>query len=79
MMSLPLQALAFLLLPRVIHAAVLCINEVYETTGRRARSPFTALPWMKIAGGVALLVYYHVWLARLITGSWKGMKRVREG
>lgn len=78
-LTLPIQALAILLLSKFIQQFVLCINEVYEVTGRRARSKFTALPWLRIAVGVVFLGVYHGALARLVIMSYRSLRRGSPG
>jgi hypothetical protein len=73
--SLPLQVIAIFLLSRIIQISVLSINEVYEATGRRARSKFATFPWTRVIIGVSLLAVYHVGLVRLTVRSWKGLRR----
>jgi hypothetical protein len=77
--TLPIQGLALLLLARGIQQLVLCIDEVYEATGRRSRSKFVAFPWVRVALGVLLLAAYHVGLFKLTVKSWKALRRSNVG
>lgn len=73
--TLPIQGLAILLFAKGIQQLVLCIDEVYEATGRRSRSKFVAFPWVQVGFGVLLLAAYHVGLLKLTVKSWKALRR----
>jgi hypothetical protein len=77
--TVPIQGLAILLFARGIQQLVLCIDEVYEATGRRSRSKFVTFPWVRVGFGVLLLAAYHVGLLKLTVKSWKALRRGSEG
>jgi hypothetical protein len=74
LISLPFQALAIFVLSRLVQEVVLCIDEVYEATGRRARSKFATIPWIRIACGVLVLAMYHFGLFRLAVKSYRALR-----
>jgi hypothetical protein len=76
-MTLPFQIFAFYILPWTVRQVVLCIDELYEVAGRRARSKFDAFPWFRILGGLLLMGVYHVVLIRLTIKSYRGLRRGR--
>lgn len=62
-------ALAMLLLPRTIQVGVQCVDEMYETLGRRARSPWgTEVGGFGAICGVVLLFVLHGALWRVSYG-----------
>lgn len=60
-------AIAMLLLPRAIHIGVQCLDDVYETIGRRARSPWeTQVLWGNgVMAGLAIMFVLHDLLRRI--------------
>ena len=76
-MTLPFQIFAFYILPWTVRQVVLCIDEVYEIAGRRARSKFHSFPWFRILGGLLLMGVYHIVLIRLTIKSYRGLRRGR--
>lgn len=62
-------ALAMLLLPRTIQVGVQCVDEMYETFGRRARSPWeTEAGEFGVICGVVLMFVLHGALWRVSYG-----------
>jgi hypothetical protein len=62
-------AVAMLLLPRTIQMGVQCVDEMYETLGRRARSPWeTKTGGFGVIWGVILLFVLHGALWRVSYG-----------
>lgn len=76
---LPFQALAIFIISKIVHQLVLCIDELYEVTGRRARSKFSSFPWLRVALGVLLMVAYHVGLFKLAIKSYRRLRKGDEG
>ncbi len=60
-------AIATFLLPRTIHVSIQCLDTLYETLGRRARSPWdTQYPWGYGAlAGFAIMLVLHDVLCRI--------------
>jgi len=80
-------ALAMLLLPRTIQMGVHCVDEMYETLGRRARSPWEngvlGDSGYGVVCGVVLMVMLHAALWRVSYGcvldDWgRGRRDVQE-
>ena len=62
-------ALAMLLLPRTMQMGVQCVDEMYETLGRRARSPWkTDTGGFGVIWGVILMLVLHGALWRVSYG-----------
>lgn len=61
------MALAMLLVPRMMHALVLCLDDLYETLGRRAASPWgvRALFGNGIVVGIVVMIIMHHVLIRV--------------
>jgi hypothetical protein len=78
-LTLPFQGLAILLVSRFIQQLVLCIDELYEIAGRRARSQFATFPWGRLLVGALFMAVYHVGLFRLTVRSWKVLRRGNLG
>lgn len=60
-------ALAMLFVPRALHIGVQCFDELYETLGRRAQSPWgtRVLGGYGVAAGGLLMIALHVALWRV--------------
>jgi hypothetical protein len=61
------MALAMLLVPRMMHALVLCLDDLYEMLGRRAASPWEmqVLSGKGIVLGLVVMIVMHHVLVRL--------------
>ena len=73
--AIPFQAITIFIVSRALHQFVLCINELYEFTGRRARSKFASVPWLRIVVALVLMGCYHVGLVRLMGVSYRRLRR----
>lgn len=74
LVAIPFQAISIFILSKVLHQLVLCVNEVYEITGRRARSKFVGISWFRISAAVLLMGFYHVGLLRLMGTSYRRLR-----
>lgn len=61
------MALSMLLIPRVMHTLVLSLDDLYETLGRRAASPWGthALSGDRLVIGLAVMIVMHYVLMRV--------------
>ncbi|KAF2014108.1 hypothetical protein BU24DRAFT_462924 [Aaosphaeria arxii CBS 175.79] len=75
LVSVPVQALCIFLITQVIQYVHLCVDAVYDFTGRRARSKLSAVAWSKLSIGLLLLSAYHAGLLRLTVQGYRNLRK----